>query len=473
MKKMMIVLLAVALSGTGMLMSGCEDSLEFPDQTTTTAATTTTTTSTTTTLPQAATPVFSPAAGAYEQETLTVTIECATPGAEIYYSFGAAGASSASALAAELSIDRSRTITAFAVAPGYQNSQTAAATYELWGWQALGSGVNNDVYSIAFDSSGNLYAGGTFTRMGATNVTRIARWDGSSWEALSNQIYNTVRAVAHDGTNLYIGGDFTSIGGVTARRIAKWNGTSWEALGGGLDDDYVKAIAVDSSGDLYVGGEFNSASGVANTGFIAKWNVAQSTWEALGTGMDDYVNCFAFDDDGNLYAGGGFSSAGGVANTGYLAKWDPNSTAWSSLGGALNDSVDALVYDSDRDYLYVGGDFGTAGGDTNANRIARWDHISWSPLGTGTDNQVKALAVDYYGTVYAGGSFTTANGTISADYIAKWNGISWAQVGSGMEDDVLALAFHGTGSSATLYAGGMFVSSGSAAALRLAKWGKR
>lgn len=468
MNKMMIVLLAAALSGTGMFMSGCEDSLEFPDQTTTTAVTTTTTT--TTSLPQAATPVFLPAAGAYESESLTITIECSTPGAEIYYSFGAAGASSVSSYGTELAIDRSRTVTAFAVAPGYRNSQTAAATYELWGWQALGSGVNNDVYALTFDSSGNLYAVGDFTKMGDVNATRVARWDGASWEAIADQVYNTVLAAAHDGTHLYIGGQFTSIGGQTMRRIARWDGTSWEALGPGLDDNYVKAIAVDDSGNVYVGGEFTSAGGgVANTGYLARWNTALSTWEALGSGVDDYVNALAFDDNGKLYAGGGFSSAGGVGGTAYIAKWDPDSSLWSSLGGNLNDSVDALFYDSHRDRLYVAGDFSTAGGDSNADKIARWDHIVWSALGTGMDGTAQAVAVEYYGNVYAGGIFTDAGG-VAAKYVARWNGTSWSPMGSGLEARVRAIALDSSG---TPYVGGDFVASGGTAALRVAKWGKK
>jgi hypothetical protein len=50
--------------------------------------------------------------------------------------------------------------------------------------------------------------------------------------------------------------------------------------------------------------------------------------------------------------------------------------------------------------------FTTAGG-VPANRVARWNGSSWSPLGIGTDSLVNILAVS--GTdVFAGGYFTTA-----------------------------------------------------------------
>ncbi len=39
-----------------------------------------------------------------------------------------------------------------------------------------------------------------------------------------------VFALAMWGGNLYAGGAFTNAGGVTANCIAKWNGSTWEAL---------------------------------------------------------------------------------------------------------------------------------------------------------------------------------------------------------------------------------------------------
>ena len=46
------------------------------------------------------------------------------------------------------------------------------------------------------------------------------------------------------------------------------------------------------------------------------------------------------------------------------------------------------------------------------NYIAQWNGSSWSPLGSGLNNGVNALAVSG-GTLYAGGQFTTAGGKIS------------------------------------------------------------
>ena len=67
--------------------------------------------------------------------------------------------------------------------------------------------------------------------------------------------------------------------------------------------------------------------------------------------------------------------------------------------------------------LIVGGYFTSAGG-APANYIASWDGNVWSPLGTGVDRYVHALAV-YQGTLLAGGEFTTAGNKASA-YLAEW-----------------------------------------------------
>ena len=97
--------------------------------------------------------------------------------------------------------------------------------------------MDDTVYALAFDASGNLYAGGCFTTAGGVSANRIAKWDGSSWSALGSGMNDSVYALAVDASgNLYAGGYFTTAGGVSANRIAKWNGSSWSALGSGMND---------------------------------------------------------------------------------------------------------------------------------------------------------------------------------------------------------------------------------------------
>jgi len=102
----------------------------------------------------------------------------------------------------------------------------------------------------------------------------IAKWDGSSWSALSSGMGGSspsVHALAVSGSDVYAGGKYTTAGGVSANYIAKWDGTSWRALGSGMgggSDPHVYALAVSGS-DLYTGGDFTTAGGKVS-GYVAR-----------------------------------------------------------------------------------------------------------------------------------------------------------------------------------------------------------
>ena len=51
-------------------------------------------------------------------------------------------------------------------------------------WEALGTGLNNDAYDVAI-SGYEVFACGIFTNAGGNkNADRIAKWNGTAWEAL-------------------------------------------------------------------------------------------------------------------------------------------------------------------------------------------------------------------------------------------------------------------------------------------------
>ena len=114
----------------------------------------------------------------------------------------------------------------------------------------------------------------------------------------------------------------------------------------------------------------------------------------------------------------------------------------------------ALTWDPDGpgpqpELLVVGGAFGVAG-DVFAANIAAWDGSTWQPLGAGTNNVVRALAV-HNGELIAGGDFTTAGGT-TCTRIARWDGSTWTPLASGFSGAVRTLTTH----NGELIAGGSF-----------------
>ena len=342
------------------------------------------------------------------------------------------------------------------------SSASCIAVWNGTAWSALGTGLDFKASALALDASGNLYAGGHFKMVDASsnsNFTNIAKWNNSSWSGLDNGGINAqITAIALDSSgNLYAGGSFTLAGGSRANYIAQWNGSIWSTLNGGMND-IVNALVVDASGNLYAAGNFTMAGG-SSANHIAKWNGI--AWSALGVGMDSNVYALALDQSGNLYAGGDFANAGGTSAN-HIALWNGNS--WSALGAGLDSTVFALTVDGSGN-LYAGGSFANAGG-SSANNIAQWNGSAWSALGTGMDSIVFTLAVDGSGNLYAGGDFANAGGT-SANHIAKWDGSAWSPLGAGMDEKVYALTLDGSGN---LYAGGNFANAGGTNASYIAQW---
>jgi hypothetical protein len=311
---------------------------------------------------------------------------------------------------------------------------------DVWDSRFGTLGANGDVWSIARDASGNIYAGGDFTAIGGVVANRIAKWNGTGWTSLGSGVDGLVTSVAVSGSDVFVAGDFAIAGGNSATRIAKWNGTSWSALGSGLNDT-VWSIEVSGS-DLYAGGEFTSAGGVtANR--VARWN--GSGWTAMGTGANGVV--WALEAvSGGVIAGGSFSSAGGVASTGGIARW--NGTSWSALGSGFG-SGEVHAIAEDQGVLYAGGRISASGATTLSN-VASWNGTAWSPLGTGIASGVIALAAGD-GNLYASTDFRGAVGTPTEPTL-RWNGTSWSSLGAGTDFPVNALLVSG----GSLYAGGFF-----------------
>ena len=354
-------------------------------------------------------------------------------------------------------------------------------------WSLVGgANLTHSIYSpevraLAFDASGNLYAGGMFEHVGVLSALNVAKWTGSSWSALSVGLgtnNDTVYALASSGSDVYAGGSFST-------GISHWGGVSWSGLGSGTSDSFYKGVnAIAISGNLiYAGGDFDTVTDSINgdliANHIAQWNTSTSTWAALSNGANNGTNASVYTlaiSGGNLYAGGQFSQAGGV-NTRHIAMWDG---AWNQVKASAdsndgtNNNVSALL--SNGSDLFVGGTFLQAGNWLDS-RISRWDTSgqNWYALANGLDSTVASLALNG-SDVYTGGTFRSAGG-VAANGIARWNASSnsWSALGSGVSGCVDFLCFNPSVSAILVvgqdvYAGGNFYSAGGVPVHSIARW---
>ncbi len=340
------------------------------------------------------------------------------------------------------------------------------------GWDArlsVDGGFDGVVLAMTYAAPGDgggapaqLFAGGDFEHVNGAAASRIAAWDGSSWSQVGGGISGRVAALCAwdpDGDGplapvLVAGGTFASAGGVAASNIAVWDGSAWSALAEGVNASVFALSTWDPDGQgplppvLVAGGQFTTA-GAATVNRVAVWD--GSAWSALGSGMSGGSFPFvyaltAWDADGDgaqgevLVAAGNFLSAGGVAAS-RIAAWD--GVSWSALGSGVSGAVTALrVWDPDDAgslpaRLVAGGFFGSAGG-VPASRIAMWNGAVWQAVGAGADGPVWSLATwdpDGSGSAPAqlvAGGFFASSGGVTVNGVMRWDGDSWWPLGTGI-----------------------------------------
>lgn len=377
----------------------------------------------------------------------------------------------------------------FAKAGDVDASKVARWNGSTGAWTSMGKGMSTgigspSVYALTMLSDGVVYAGGSFTTAGDVGVGSIAGWHdvAGAWGPTGTGMNLRVRAVATLPTfpgDLVVGGEFTLAGGVIANRIARWNGATakWTAMSTGMDN-VVCSITALPSGDLVAGGFFSKAGGV-DANHVAMWSNSTEQWSPMGTGMDNMVLELVTLPTltGDVVAGGSFTKAGGVTAS-RIARWNNATGTWSPMGTGMDNVVYAIAaLGAPSGDVVAGGAFNKAGG-VSAKSVARWSSAAgaWNPMGSGMSQQVYAVVAlpAPVGDVVAGGAFATAGG-VYANSIARWNDAKgeWSAMGEGMSGGtggysyVFALALLPNGD---LIAGGDFVAAGGVVVKNIARW---
>ena len=295
-----------------------------------------------------------------------------------------------------------------------------------------GSAVDGTVRALAVQPDGKVLIGGGFTTVWGASRNRIARLnpDGSIDSTFNlgtgadNDVYSLV--LQADGKVLVAGG-FVSMNHVLRNKLARLNanGSVDTTFNPGTGaDDLVYSLVLQSDGKVLVGGAFTTINAVSRNGIARlKTDGSLDTTFNPGTGASPGVTCLALQSDGKVLVGGRFTTINGVLRN-RLARLNATGgvdTVFNPGTGADSD-VYSLVLQSDGKVL-VGGGFASINGTARpclARLTASGGLDSTFNPGTGPSDWVYSLALQPDGKVLVGGQFTSINGTTRSD-IARVN----------------------------------------------------
>ena len=281
-----------------------------------------------------------------------------------------------------------------------------AATPPMFAWAKHGGAANADNTwgsGVSRDVSGNIYVVGTFKGTASFGLTNL-----------------------------------TSYGGEDVF-LAKYNPTGqllWIQKGGGGSDDAGNAISVNSFGYVFVAGEFQNSATFGSTNLVSLGSVdvflacygpnGNLVWvRQYGGGKEDYAKALATDSAGNVCLGGAFKSDGAGAsfgttnllNTGgsdfFLAKVDGAGTlGWvrqvGSTGSGDDYSINAVGVDGSQN-VFVTGTYssGFSGSDIFVGKFSSAGVLLWYSVAGSANGNVhtaNGIAVDTGGNIFIAGA---------------------------------------------------------------------
>jgi hypothetical protein len=151
----------------------------------------------------------------------------------------------------------------------------------------------------------------------------------------------------------------------------------------------------------------------------------------------------------DMYIGGAFSTVDDL-KVNQIARWD--GVSWFPLGEGLHGVVNTIAIAGRN--VWAGGGFG----------IMKWDGHAWTSPGGGVGGTINAITISG-NDVFAGGTFSTAGGQ-PANNIARWDGMKWHALGSGLSGSATSIVVRGS----QLIVGGGFSIAGDGPANHIATW---
>jgi hypothetical protein len=257
--------------------------------------------------------------------------------------------------------------------------------------------LNYDILDSIIDGNNNVYVVGGFSNIGgASNVGRIAKWDGTTWSALSTNaissgIANAISA-GPDG-KIYVGGSFTNANNgalSTPQSLAVWDGTSWATPAVGpysITSGTVTALLVTRDNVLWwaqdIGSNQIRVCAMPQSGFVPVpfgYNeviVTKSVGAAKVTSLVEGL-------DGKVYIGGDFDNFQTPVRPGNgLMVWSGSGTPTPLPGLTASLNVKRLIMDK-KGLLHIQAAVGSAAGlylSNGGNSYLTWNGTSFNRIG--------------------------------------------------------------------------------------------
>jgi len=272
------------------------------------------------------------------------------------------------------------------------------------------AGVTGRVDRIAVDSNNRVLAVGSFLNVNGSTQDRFARFNPDGTHDLTSFVttFTPNGVAALPGNRVLLAGTFFN----PSREMVR--------LTSSLEDDYtaptnapnslVEGFLVQPDGKVIVFGWFWMFD-TKPAGRVLRLNADMSLDTNFNASVDSgIVECATLQADGKILIGGTFLSIGGVPQR-RIARLNSNGTLDSAFSPDLNSSVTAITIDSNQ-RIYVSGVFTTVNGSL-LERLARLhpngDLDTGFDSGTGPDNTVNAVAIAADDNVLIGGAFTNYN----------------------------------------------------------------
>jgi len=160
------------------------------------------------------------------------------------------------------------------------------AKFDGTNWTEVGVGGGGLIYTMAVYNN-ELYIGGGDI---GPNLNNIVKYDGINFSVVGNDVNSGVSSLKVIDNKLFAVGNFTVAGTVPASHIAVWDGNTWSAFSNDIFNNGIGDIAVFNN-ELYVTGGFGMINSDTING-IAKyngWTVGENKVQEKG-GVSVYPN---------------------------------------------------------------------------------------------------------------------------------------------------------------------------------------